>query len=99
MQVSAILTTLALAATALAACPNGPYSEGGSCAGACEGAQRCSKNTDHVVRIRLDRFARWPVPFAVLQFFNFALYIFVSCIPQTFDPIPLAHNSKVYLVS
>lgn len=53
MQISGILITLAFAATALAACPAGPYSEGGSCAGACGGAQTCSKNTDRVVRTAL----------------------------------------------
>ena len=50
MQILTMLTTLALAATALASCPNGPYYEGGECAGDCVGALRCSKGTDDVVR-------------------------------------------------
>ena len=53
MQILTILTTFALAATALGSCPNGPYYEGGACDGDCVGAQRCSKSTDHVVRIAI----------------------------------------------
>ena len=68
MQIVTILTTLALAATALAACANGPYLEGGSCGGGsdCEGAQRCSKNasgktTNHVVRTAKSTFCSLPL--------------------------------------
>ena len=50
MQLFTILTTLALAATALASCPNGPYEAGSECGGDCIDARRCSKNTNHVVR-------------------------------------------------
>ena len=50
MQILTILTTLALAATALASCPNGPYVKGADCGGACVGAERCSEHTDEVVR-------------------------------------------------
>ena len=51
MQIFTILTTFALAATALAACPNGPYEQGSACGGGsdCAGALRCSKKSDHVV--------------------------------------------------
>lgn len=87
MQISAILTTLALAATALAACPNGPYSEGGSCAGACDGAQRCSKNTDHVVRIALALFRLASSAFwSSLR--HFSLHILHSCVLQALYPVP-----------
>ena len=50
MQIPTILTTIALAATALGSCPNGPYAKGSDCAGACIGAQRCSEHIDEVVR-------------------------------------------------
>ena len=45
-----MLTTLALAAIALGSCPNGPYTKGSDCGGACIVAERCSDHTDEVVR-------------------------------------------------
>ena len=59
MRTSIILTTVALAATALAgplletrSCPTGPYKEGSSCSAECLGALKCSDNLYDVVRTK-----------------------------------------------
>ena len=68
MQIVTILSTLALAATALAVCPNGPYLQGSACGDGsdCAGALRCSKNaagqkTHHVVRTAPSVFCSLPL--------------------------------------
>ena len=50
MQLFTVLTTLALAAGALATCPTGPKQQGSACGSECNNLKRCSLNNQHVVR-------------------------------------------------
>lgn len=102
MQIITILTTLALAATALAACPNGPYAEGAECAGACVGAQRCSKNTDHVVRTAI--YLLLPTSYRLLVFYFITslsrhvlltLYILYAFVSKTSNGGSVSNVSRI----
>ena len=81
MQIYTALTTLLLAATALA-CDQGPYKEGTGCGGTCLNAHRCSMNGQNVV---CQQYTLFLIPYRLLTLIH---YFHVSYVIYPELPIP-----------